>query len=339
MPRADGRVGFGVIGANWGRGRATDIQAIPEAYLAAVSSRSEARARAAGEELGVAWHTDYRELLRRDDVDVVAIYTPNVSHLEIIEAAAEAGKHVLTTKPLEITVERVDAAIRACERAGVKLGVEYMARYADDTYFGYRAIADGRIGRPVVGEFSYKCYRPQAYYTGTRGTWAVDGGGAMMLQAIHTIDVMLWYMGDARSVVAEWGALTHEIETEDTALALVTFQSGAMATLVGTTSFHTDRPGDQYGSGALTRLEVGGTEGAIVVADGALAMAKLADGSTLAPVERPAANAFQDFARWVRDDAYASPTLVKAPDGRRSIELIEAIYRSARSGERVVLNA
>ena len=338
MPSADGRVGFGVVGVNFGLGRSRQIQAVPEGYLAAVASRSEGRAREAGEQLGVAGHTDYRELVRRDDVDVVAIYTPNASHLEIVRVAAEAGKHVLTTKPLEITVERVDQAIDACGRAGVKLGVEYMARYADDAYLGYRAIADGRIGRPVVGEFSYKCYRPQTYYSGTRGTWAVDGGGAMMLQAIHTIDVMLWYMGDVRSVVAESGALTHEFETEDTAIALVTFTNGAMATLVGTTSFHTDRPGDQYGSGALTRLEVGGTDGAIVIADGALAMAKLADGSTLTPVERPAANAFQDFARWILDDAYTSPTLVKAPDGRKSIALIEAIYRSARTGERVVLD-
>ena len=210
MANKDGRVGFGVVGLNWGLGRCKALQDVPEARLVAVASRTEQTARRAGDQLGVDWHTDYRALLARDDVDVIAVYTPNRSHLDIAIEAARSGKHVLTTKPVETTVERVDAVIDACERAGVKLGAEYMARYTPGNYLGYRAVADGAIGKPVLGEFSYKCYRPQEYYSGTRGTLDVDGGGAMLLQAIHVADVMLWYMGDVRSVTAEWGALTHQ---------------------------------------------------------------------------------------------------------------------------------
>lgn len=340
MVSKDGRVGFGVVGVNFGLGRCAAIRETPEARLVAVASRSEQTARQAGAELGVDWHADYRELLRRDDVDVVAIYTPNAAHRDIAIEAARAGKHVLTTKPLEITTERVDAVIEACRAAGVKLGTEYMARYAPGSYLGYRAIAEGAIGRPVLGELSYKCYRPQEYYTGTRGTWAVDGGGAIMLQAIHTIDLMLWYLGDVRSVVARWGTFTHEMESEDTALALVTFTSGALATLVGTTTFHNDRPHDQkYGGGSLTRIEVGGDRGSMILVDGALTMWT----STVAPSppagELPARNSFQDFARWVRDDAYSSPTLVKADQARKSVELIQALYESARTGKEVTLAA
>ena len=137
-------------------------------------------------QLGVDYHTDYREMLRRDDVDVVAIFTPNASHQDLAIDAARAGKHVIVTKPLEITTKRIDAILDATRSAGVKLAVEYMARFEPGHYLGYRAIADGLVGKPILGEFSYKCFRPQEYYTGTRGTWAVDGGGAMMLQAIHT---------------------------------------------------------------------------------------------------------------------------------------------------------
>ncbi|MCC6178166.1 MAG: Gfo/Idh/MocA family oxidoreductase [Chloroflexi bacterium] len=337
MPTADGRVGFGVVGVNFGLGRCAVIQKTPEAQLVAVAARSEQSARPAGEQLGVDWHTDYREMLQRDDVDVIAIFTPNASHADIAIEAARAGKHVLTTKPLEITTERVDTVIEACRAAGVKLSTEYMSRYVPENYLGYRAIADGALGKPVLGEFAYKCYRPQEYYTGTRGTWAVDGGGAILLQAIHTIDLMLWYLGDVQSIVAKCGTFTHRMETEDTGVALVTFVSGALATLVGTTTFHNPLPPGQYGGGSLTRMEVGGSDGSFILDDGTLAMWKstVAECAPTGPL--PAQSAFQDFARWVRDDAYTSPTLVTGEGARKSVAFIQALYESARTGREVTL--
>jgi predicted dehydrogenase len=337
MPTQDGRVGFGVVGLNFGLGRCQAIQQVPEAELVAVASRTEATANRVGEQLGVAAYAEYRKLLERDDVDVVCIFTPNAFHRDIAIDAAKAGKHVVVTKPLEITLERVDAIVEACEANGVKLATEYMARFQPGHYLGYQAIADGSLGKLVTGEFTYKCFRPQEYYTGTRGTWAVDGGGVMLLQAIHSLDVMLWYMGDVESVFARWGTLTHQMESEDTALALVTFTSGAMATLVGTTTFHNDRPGGAYGGGSMTRIEVGGTRGSLILQDGKVAMWKSLEADAPPAAEPPVLNTFQDVARWVRDDSYASPTLVKAADSRKAIELIHAIYESARTGKLIAL--
>ena len=232
----------------------------------------------------------------------------------------------------------MDAILDACRAAGVKVATEYMQRFDPGHYLGYRAIADGLVGKPVLGEFAYKCYRPQEYYTGTRGTWAVDGGGAMMLQAIHTLDVMLWYLGDARSVTAEWGTFTHQMESEDTALALVKFASGALATIVGTTTFHNSLPAGPYGGGSMTRVEVGGDRGSFVLGNGKVAMWKSTVADEAPTPELPAKSEFQDFARWVLDDGYDSPTLVKGDESRKSIELIQTIYESARTGRTIALS-
>jgi UDP-N-acetyl-2-amino-2-deoxyglucuronate dehydrogenase len=337
MPTKDGRVGFGVVGLNFGLGRCKALQEIPEAQLVAVCSRTEKTARDIAEQLGVEYHTDYREMLKRDDIDVIVIYTSNAQHQAIALDAAKAGKHVLTTKPLDVTLDRMDTIIEACKAGGVKLATEYMSRYMEGNYLGYRALADGLLGKPVMGEFSYKCYRPQAYYTGTRGTWAGDGGGAMLLQAIHTVDVMLWYLGDVQSVTARWGTFTHEMEAEDTALALVQFTSGALATIVGTTTFHNPLPAGQYGGGSMTRIELGGEHGSIILANDKLTMWKSTTSEEAPTVALPAKNVFQDFARWVRDDNYSSPTLVKGDEARKSVEMILAAYESARTGQTVTL--
>src|SRR3954465_2624968 len=294
MPTQDGRVGFGVVGLNFGLGRCRAIQQVPEAALVAVASRTEQTAQRVGAELGVDAYADYQQLLKRDDVDVVCIFTPNAFPRDTAIDPARAGKHLIVTKPLEITLERVDAIIEACDTAGVKLSTEYMERFKPGHYLSYQAIADGSLGRVVTGEFAYKCFRPQAYYTGTRGTWAVDGGGGMLLQAIHSLDVMLWYMGEVESVVARWGTLTHQMESEDTALAIVTFTSGAMATLVGTTTFHNDRPAGLYGGGSMTRIEVGGEKGSLILADGTVSMWKSLEAEAPPEAKLPALNTFQD---------------------------------------------
>lgn len=337
MEKATQPIGIGVVGLNFGLGRCAAIKEIDSARLVAVASRSEATARPAGEQLGVDWYTDYQMMLRRDDIDLIAIYTPSSLHQPIALDAAQAGKHILTTKPLETTLERIDTLITACQARGVKLATEYMSRYTPDYYRGYRAIADGIIGKPVLGEFSYKCYRPQSYYQGTRGTWAVDGGGAIMMQAIHVVDMLCWYMGPIATVTARWGTYTHQLEAEDTALALITFTSGAMATLVGTTTFHNSRPPGQYGGGTIMRVEVGGERGSLIISDGTLAMWKAEGADTAPAMMPPARNVFEDVSRWLRDDSYQSPTLVTGAEARRSVELVQAVYQSARTGQTVTL--
>src|SRR5581483_2281364 len=145
MPTRDGRVGFGVVGLNFGLGRCKALQEVPEAQLVAVCTRTEKTARDAAEQLGVAYHTDYRDMLRRDDIDVIVVYTANAQHYPLALDAARAGKHVLTTKPVDTDLGRIDAIIAACKANGVKLATEYMMRYTEGNYLGYKALADGLL--------------------------------------------------------------------------------------------------------------------------------------------------------------------------------------------------
>lgn len=336
-----GRVGFAIIGLGFGQSRCPMIQRVPEAKLVAVSSRSEVKARTAAEEFGTDWYTDYREVLLRDDVDVVGVYTPSGMHRDICIDVANAGKHLLTTKPLEITLESADAILDACRMAGVKVATEFVARYSENSYALYRAIHDGKFGKMVLGEFEEKLYRPQWYYDldgGWRGTWKFGGGGTLMNQTIHAVDQMRWLMGEVESVTARTGTFTTEIETEDTAVALVTFLSGALGVLVGTTTFHNDRPPTRYGGGTVQRHEVNGSQGSATLIDGVATMWKVVGGKEVpSALPLPAMNVFQDYARWVKDDCYESPTLAKGDDSRKTLELVMAVYQSARTGKTVSL--
>lgn len=340
MVSKDGRVGFGIIGLGIGLSRCEMMQAAPEARLVAVADLVEAKAKDVAAKFGADWYTDYRRMLEREDIDVVGVYTPSGMHLNIALDVARAGKHVLTTKPMEITLERADSIISACKEAGVKLATEFASRYSPHNYGVYRAIKDGKFGKMVLGEFNYKCYRDQAYYEsngGWRGTWKVDGGGAIMNQTIHSVDQLLWLMGDVDTVTARWGTFTHKIETEDTAVALITLKSGALGVLVGTTTFHNDRPFKLYGGGVTRRIEVNGEFGSATLIDDVTKMWKTVEGEASSQVTLPAVNVFQDYARWVLDDSYNSPTLAKAEDSRKTLELVLAIYESARSGKPVTL--
>src|SRR5207249_156719 len=164
---------------------------------------------------------------------------PSGAHMESAVAAAEAGKHVVVEKPLEITVERCDRIIGACQKNGTQLCTIFPSRFADANRTLKAAVDAGQFGRLTLGETTCKWWRSQEYYDrgGWRGTWALDGGGALMNQAIHNVDLLLWIMGPATHVTAFTGLLAHErIEVEDTAVACVRFASGALGVIEATTS-------------------------------------------------------------------------------------------------------
>ncbi len=341
MPTRDGRVGFGIIGLGFGLSRCLMFKDAPEAQLVAVASRTEAKAGAAGEQFGVDWYTDYRRMLDREDVDVVGIYTPSGAHLEIACDVAAAGKHVLVTKPLEITLERADGIMEACQSAGVKLATEFVTRYLPANFTLYQAVQDRQLGEMILGEFSEKLYRPAWYFEmdgGWRSTWGLGGGGTVMNQTIHSLDQMRWIMGEVQWLTASTGNFASPAESEDTAVASVKFRSGALGVLVGTTTFRNDRPTGRYGGGSIRRAEVNGDRGSATVVDGDFQMWAV-NGQTEPPagITPPAANIFQDMARWVRDETYRSPTLADGPDSRRTLELVLAVYESARAGRTVAL--
>ncbi|WP_011578922.1 MULTISPECIES: Gfo/Idh/MocA family protein [Chelativorans] len=336
-------VRFGIIGLGFGAGRIPMIESCAETELVAVSARSEEKAREVGEKHGVDWHTDYNDLLARDDIDVVGLYTPSGAHLDIALAAAKAGKHMVATKPLEINLKRVDEIIAAYDAAGLKLATEYVVRYLPGNYALHQAVTSGKLGKMILGEFSEKLYRPQWYYEldgGWRSKWEVSGGGTVVNQTIHTLDQMQWMFGKVESVTAFMGTYMANIESEDTATAMVKFTSGAIGIVVGTTTFRNEKPPTRYGGGTMRRIEVNGDLGSARIEDETITMMAI-EGDPELPreVQPPAANVFEDMARWVRDDAYDSPTLVKPAESRASMELVLAIYESARSGKTVVLNS
>src|SRR5690349_13600395 len=181
------------------------------------------------------------DALQRKDVDIVIVATPSGAHMDPAVAAANAGKHVVVEKPLEVTVERCDRIIEACDRNGVKLCTIFPSRFADSNRTLKAAVDAGRFGRLTLGETTCKWWRTQAYYDqgGWRGTWALDGGGALMNQAIHNVDLLLWMMGPATHVTAFTATVAHErIEVEDTAVACLRFKNGALGVIQAATSVH-----------------------------------------------------------------------------------------------------
>lgn len=251
-----GTFGVGIVGAGTiGSLHAREIGAIRGAEVVAVADPREAAGRALAAEHGAGWYADGAGLLARSDVDVVVLCTPSGLHPEEAVAAARAGKHVITEKPMAITLEGADRMIEACKEAGVTLSVIFQYRFNRDALRLKRTLDAGLFGRPVLGNALVHWHRPQGYYEekgGWRGTWALDGGGALMNQSIHAVDLLRWLLGPVESLCAYAQTLTHEIEAEDTATAALRFESGALGVVQGTTSAHADYP---------IRVEIRGTEG------------------------------------------------------------------------------
>ncbi len=253
-------VGFGIIGcgmiANF---HAKAVDEIPDAEVVACFDMVPASAdRFAGAQGCTAYHK-LEDMLADDHVHIITICTPSGAHREPAIAAAQAGKHVLVEKPLEITLAKCDAIIHACEANGVKLGTIMPSRFSPANRALKQAIDAGRFGRLTLGDTYVKWWRSQEYYDsgGWRGTWKLDGGGAYMNQAIHNIDLLYWFMGDVHQVCGLTATLAHErIEVEDVGSAVVRFKNGAIGTLEATTSAY---------PGLLKKTEIHGTTGSVIV--------------------------------------------------------------------------
>jgi UDP-N-acetyl-2-amino-2-deoxyglucuronate dehydrogenase len=338
-------VGCGVIGAT----HADAIVSLNDAELAAVVDDIPERAAALGERYGVAAYSDLDELLRSETVDAVAVCTPSGAHLEPAVTAMRAGKAVLVEKPIEITLDRIDHMLEVSREMGVVLGGVFQHRFDPASREVHRLARDGEFGTLVLGTAQLLWWRSQHYYDSGawRGTWALDGGGVLMNQTIHTIDLLLWAMGPVASVRAYTGTLAHSMETEDTAVASLRFRSGALGTVTATTAAY---------PGVATRLDVLGTRGSATiendhlvhlhlardetepVGDYGLAPASPADrsASDLAPGETNShAVQIADFVDAVRNDR---PPLVNGSGARAAVELILGIYESAGTGQEVVFS-
>ena len=335
----------GIIGAgNISDTHARAAAAIPGTHVVAVFGANRERVTRLAREHGAQAYHSLDGFLAHSPMDVVAIGSPSGLHAEQGIAAARQGLHVLVEKPLDVTLERADALIDAADAAGVRLGVFFQDRVQPDIVRMRDAIASGRLGRALLASARVKWYRPPEYYSQSRwrGTRALDGGGALMNQGIHTVDLLLWLLGPVRRVAAATATGAHAIEVEDIATALLEFDSGAMGTLEATTAAY---PGYQR------RLELSGTNGTLILEHDRLVAADLREpsgdllvaagmdqnASASSPIVSDASGhqrLFEDFFEAV---AKGREPRCSGRAARDSVALVLAIYEAARTGTWVSL--
>ncbi len=345
--------GFGIVGCGM----------IAEFHTRAINDLTNGRVVAAfsrnaknGEKIrdlaegGCEIYDDYDKFLAHPGLDVVCVCTPSGAHLEPSVAAAQAGKHVVVEKPLEINLARCDAIIEACEKAGVRLCAIFPSRFSPANLQLKAAIDSGRFGKLTLGDTYVKWWRTQEYYDsgGWRGTWNLDGGGALMNQAIHNVDLITWLMGDVAEITALTATLAHDrIEVEDTAVAALKFKSGALGVIEATTAAY---------PGLLKRTEIHGSNGSARVEQDDITLWTFREetdadkritaeiqgrsaGNTGASDPRGISHAghreqLADFLAAIEHD---KPAQVDGREGRKAVEIIRAIYLSAKTKRTVEL--
>ncbi|MEI8241738.1 MAG: Gfo/Idh/MocA family oxidoreductase [bacterium] len=319
-----------VIGLGMGGSYGARIHASKTAQFVAMCDsnpeRLATRAKTYKAEIGAEPHpyTNVEELLRHERLDGVVISTPSATHHLMAEQVAAAGVSMLIDKPLDISSEHMDRIASAVTRNQVLCGVNYPLRCNPLLRGIKKAIDDGLLGKPLICDIRLKWYRDQAYYDrgGWRGTWAMDGGGSLMNQGAHYMDVLCWFMGRPVHVMGAFAALDHRIETEDWASGIVEFENSVRAT-VSTATCVQPRTDANW-------IEVHGTKGSIFVKDHAVVSSSTPDLERLAPC--PFEHPVEDFIDAVQQ---RRQPLVSIEQGRWSVDLINAVYRSAREGRRV----
>lgn len=339
-----GIIGAGVI-ADF---HAQAIQAMDNAQLVGAYARRQQKADSFSLQYGCKGYSDLSDFLAHEDMDVVTIASVSGVHLEHVSAAAHAGKHIICEKPLEVTPERVDEMISVCEENQVTLSGIFPRRFNHSTHIFKEAIDTGRLGKVVLCDTAIKWWRTQEYYDSGawRGTWDLDGGGALMNQSIHTVDLMLHLMGDVQSVCASGGLEAHEgIEVEDVAVAMVDFKSGARGVIQASTACFSN-------TGLPASIHICGDQGSIMMVDDKFSVWDLKFPSpedqeimreygmgaaeSGAGATDPKAIDFQWHQRNFENALYAlrngEKPSVDGHEGRRAVELICAIYESINKG-------
>lgn len=352
-------VGCGAIAPT----QATALQELPQLLrLTHCCDLDAARASAFAEKFGLAVAT-WEELLADPAIDAITLCTPSGHHGDLAAQALRAGKHVVVEKPMEVTVAACDALLAAQRASGRRLAVISQHRFDPASLAVRRVLDENSLGKLIAADVRIPWYRTQEYYDSGdwRGTWALDGGGCLMNQGVHTVDLMLWLCGPVREVYARTATAAHErIEVEDLVCATLTFANGALGTLFASTALY---------PGFLVRLGIHGTEGSAILegdelhtlaikgretVTGTAASAhalQVATGGTRSAVHHAQAGSaaagpgdwkwgdahraqFADFVQAIRDNR---EPLVEGVAGRAAVRLIHAVYESARSGAPVRL--
>jgi len=341
---------FGIVGA----GVIADFHAralgdIPNAKLIGCCDKIPQRAKNLADKFSVRAFDDYGEMLKSGQIDIVTIATPSGFHKEPTIAAAEAGKHVLCEKPLDITLERIDAMTEAHEKSGTRLGGIFPYRFNDMMVPLREAINSGRFGVITYAGIYVPWWRTNEYYKDSwHGTWKLDGGGALMNQSIHMVDMLCDIMSPIESLQAFTAKLGHpQIETEDTAVAVLRYTTGALGVIYGTTASY---------PGQFRRFEITGTKGTVINVENSITLWQFADEKPEdeqirkqfgeieggGGVADPAAISYENHTRNFKAflDALESGEefWIDGREARKAVEVILAIYKSAKEQKPVKLN-
>ena len=330
-----------------GGGNITDThiraaQAIPQLRPTAVVGTNASKVKALAEKYGLSAFNDLREFLGHRPLDLVIIGSPSGVHAKEGIAACEQGLHVLVEKPIDVSTQRADQLIRSAKTNGVKLGVLFQDRLKPDILRLRDRIKSGKLGRILLVEASVKWYRPPEYYSNSkwRGTASLDGGGALMNQGIHTVDLLLYLLGGIDRVQAVTKTALHEIQSADTCVATLEFANGAVGVLQATTAAY---------PGYARRVEVTGSEGTVCLEQDHITRVDLKtpshDTQEVEPADQnPSANSpvvsdvrghqrmIDDFVRSIET---GGAPVCDGEEGRRSLALVEAIYLCARQLETI----
>jgi UDP-N-acetyl-2-amino-2-deoxyglucuronate dehydrogenase len=322
-------IGAGVIGAT----HAKLIASLPgRAELVAVVDADRSRAEAVSAESGGDPLADLADACARDDVDAVSICLPSGAHADAAVTAMRAGKHVIVEKPIDVTLEAADRIIAGERETGRTVGVISQRRFQPAPAFVHAAVEAGRLGRITSGIAESTFWRPQSYYDsgGWRGTRAMDGGGALMNQGIHVVDLLLWMLGEPAEVQAYAGRLAHDrIDVEDTVAATVRFASGAVGSIFATTAAYPGLP---------VRLSVHGDRGSATVTGEELSFFETEDNETSFDLAGSVDDAHRDqYADFIEAVEQGRPPRITTADGRRALELVLGVYESAATGRPVAL--
>jgi UDP-N-acetyl-2-amino-2-deoxyglucuronate dehydrogenase len=328
---------IGLIGGgNITSTHARAARAIPGVEIAAIYGTNPEKVVALCRQHGGRPYEDFHAFLQYRPMDLVVIGSPSGLHATHGIAAARRGLHVLTEKPIDITTQRADALIEAADHAGVKLGVMFQDRVKPEIRKLKDWLRQGFLGKPLLVDARVKWYRPPEYYGNSRwrGTFGLDGGGALVNQAVHTVDLMLWLLGEVVRVQACKATGLHAIETEDTAIALLEFANDALGVLQASTAAYPGYP---------RRVEITGSEGTVILEHDRVLAVDLRNPpegfhQNVAPDENQSASSavvsdFRGHQALIEDFLHAieanTTPICNGLEGRRSLALVEAIYRAA----------
>jgi len=332
-------VRYGIIGCGRiHRNHAQAAQLLPNVELVGVADVDEAKAKESAAELDVPAYTDYREMFAAG-VDAVGICLPHHLHLPVAVEAAEAGIHILCEKPLATSVTECDEIIEACKRAGVVLGVVFQHRFNQNAQALRQLVDSGRLGKLILGTALFQYYKDpgdEKYFAGSgwRGSVDREGGGVLNTHAVHALDLLCWYLGPVTTAEGEIATLTHHTEVEDTAAALLRFQSGALGTIAASMS-----AGVKFES----RVSISGTAGVAVLTDSRRLDVEFVDGSTEShafadALDRPefSTNLAYGKGHIAQLGAFAEAVASRTPTGdgesaREILRIVKSVYESART--------